>query len=60
MNQILALTGTPVQNYPVEIWNLFHFITPGLLGGLQHLFGRELSFLNNNIPYMWYCLFISK
>ena len=32
----LALTGTPLQNHPGEIWNLFNFINPGLLGSLQH------------------------
>lgn len=28
----LALTGTPVENYLEELWSLFHFINPGLLG----------------------------
>ena len=32
----LALTGTPIQNYLSEMWNLFNFINPGLLGSLQH------------------------
>ncbi|KAA6336435.1 RNA polymerase-associated protein RapA, partial [termite gut metagenome] len=32
----LALTGTPIQNHLGEIWNLFNFINPGLLGSLQH------------------------
>jgi len=32
----LALTGTPVQNHQGEIWNLFNFINPGLLGNLTH------------------------
>ncbi len=30
----MALTGTPIQNHLGEIWNLFHFINPGLLGAL--------------------------
>jgi SNF2 family DNA or RNA helicase len=32
----IALTGTPVQNHLGEVWNLFNFANPGLLGSLQH------------------------
>jgi superfamily II DNA or RNA helicase len=32
----MALTGTPIQNHLGEIWNLFNFINPGLLGSLLH------------------------
>ena len=32
----IALTGTPIQNHLGEIWNIFNFINPGLLGSLQH------------------------
>ncbi len=31
----LALTGTPVENYLDELWSLFHFINPGLLGSRE-------------------------
>ncbi len=37
----LILTGTPVQNHLGELWNLFQFINPGLLGSyeqFQHKF----------------------
>ena len=32
----MALTGTPLQNHLGELWNLFNFINPGLLGSLQY------------------------
>ncbi len=31
----LLLTGTPLQNHLGEIWNLFQFANPGLLGSFQ-------------------------
>jgi superfamily II DNA or RNA helicase len=31
----LALTGTPVENRLSEIWSIFDFVSPGLLGPLQ-------------------------
>ncbi|MDR3339578.1 MAG: DEAD/DEAH box helicase [Candidatus Symbiothrix sp.] len=32
----IILTGTPLQNHLGEIWNLFQFINPGLLGSLTY------------------------
>jgi SNF2 family DNA or RNA helicase len=29
----LALTGTPIENHVGELWSLFQFLNPGLLGG---------------------------
>ena len=31
----IAMTGTPVENHLGELWNLFQFINPGLLGSLD-------------------------
>ena len=31
----LALTGTPVENYLDEIWSLFSFVNPGVLGSRE-------------------------
>ncbi|WP_300672570.1 DEAD/DEAH box helicase [Desulfoluna sp.] len=31
----LILTGTPIENHLGELWNLFQFINPGLLGSLE-------------------------
>ena len=28
----LALTGTPIENHPLDLWSIFDFINPGLLG----------------------------
>ncbi len=30
----LALTGTPVENHLGELWSIFEFLNPGMLGGL--------------------------
>jgi SNF2 family DNA or RNA helicase/tetratricopeptide (TPR) repeat protein len=32
----LILTGTPIQNHLGEMWSLFQFINPGLLGSRPH------------------------
>ncbi len=32
----LITTGTPIENHLGELWNLFHFINPGLLGSLKN------------------------
>ena len=31
----LIMTGTPIENHLGELWNLFQFINPGLLGSLE-------------------------
>jgi len=36
----LMLTGTPLQNHLSEIWNLFQFANPGLLGSFQQFSDR--------------------
>lgn len=28
----LALTGTPVENHPIELWSIFEFLNPRMLG----------------------------
>jgi superfamily II DNA or RNA helicase len=32
----IIMTGTPVENHLGELWNLFHFANPGLLGTIEH------------------------
>ena len=45
----LALTGTPVQNHLGEVWNLFQFCNPGLLGTLPKFTER---YVKNDVPSM--------
>ena len=43
-NHRLALTGTPVENHIGELWSLFEFLNPGMLGRLpafRALFAAE-------------------
>ncbi|MED5464391.1 MAG: DEAD/DEAH box helicase [Myxococcota bacterium] len=42
----LALTGTPVENRPEELWSTFDFLAPGFLGTLQQFrkrYGRPIE-----------------
>ncbi len=38
----VALTGTPVENRLAELWSIYEFLNPGLLGPLE-TFRRELA-----------------
>ena len=31
----IITTGTPIENHPLEMWNLFNFINPGLFGNAE-------------------------
>ncbi len=43
----LALTGTPVENRVGDLWSIFDFINPGLLGG-RAAFGRMCKQMNTS------------
>lgn len=47
----LCLTGTPVENHLGELWSLFHFLMPGLLGDAKQFrqFFRVPIEKNNDI-----------
>lgn len=32
----IVATGTPLENHLGELWSLFHFVNPGLLGSLEY------------------------
>lgn len=43
---VVALTGTPVENRPRELWSLLRVVAPGLLGSeseFQAVFGRPIE-----------------
>lgn len=35
-NHRLCLSGTPMENHLGELWSLFHFLMPGMLGSAKH------------------------
>lgn len=38
----IAMTGTPVENHLGDLWSIFHFLNPSLLGSFRHF---QLSYL---------------
>ena len=44
----VLLTGTPLQNHLSEIWNLFEFANPGLLGSFQDFSERFVIAVEKN------------
>jgi SNF2 family DNA or RNA helicase len=48
----IALTGTPVENHLGDLWSIFDFINPGLLGSVKQFnrYARMLADRENN-PY---------
>jgi superfamily II DNA or RNA helicase len=43
----LITTGTPIENHLGELWNLFNFINPGLLGSLKKFNERYAQAIEN-------------
>ncbi|MBI1792100.1 MAG: DEAD/DEAH box helicase [Acidobacteria bacterium] len=45
-NQRLAMSGTPVENHLGELWSLFEFLNPGMLGASSALQGSRSALRN--------------
>lgn len=43
----IITTGTPIENHLGELWNLFNFINPGLLGSLKQFNERYAQKIEN-------------
>ncbi|MEZ6049753.1 MAG: SNF2-related protein [Planctomycetaceae bacterium] len=43
----MITTGTPIENHLGELWNVFHFINPGLLGSLSEFNARYALDIEN-------------
>lgn len=46
----IALTGTPVENRLADLWSIFDFVNPGLLGGLKGFLRFTKSLDNDYAP----------
>jgi superfamily II DNA or RNA helicase len=48
----IVLTGTPVENHPGDLWSIFDFINPGLLGSAKQFsrYAKDLAERTEN-PY---------
>ena len=44
----LITTGTPIENHLGELWTLFNFLTPGLLGSYKQFTGRFSSVIEEH------------
>ena len=44
----IALTGTPLQNHLSELWNLFRFVTPGLLDSYETFLHNFITPIESN------------
>ena len=49
-DQRLAITGTPVENHLGELWSLFEFLNPGLLGSAKAFTNLTRSSKNRTDP----------
>ena len=47
----MITTGTPIENHLGELWNLFNFINPGLLGSIAKFNERYAQAIENQHDY---------
>ncbi len=48
----VVTTGTPIENHLGELWNLFNFINPGLLGSMKKFNERFAAKIENQQDYV--------
>jgi SNF2 family DNA or RNA helicase len=47
----IALTGTPIENSKVDLWSIFEFVDPQILGDLQTFLQSPDQYLKNYLKY---------
>ena len=47
-NARIALSGTPIENHLGELWSIFSFINPGLLGSIKSFQNKYSTPIENN------------
>lgn len=48
-NMKIAMTGTPIENNVLDLWSIFDFINPGLLGDKNEFINLYIKVLNDKI-----------
>ena len=54
-NHRIALTGTPIENHLSDLWSIFDFLCPGLLGSLKQFqtFVKSFNSCEDNSKHIY-------